>query len=312
MKEKEYIEDETLGRWLSGEMSEEELKVFKASHAYETYRHIAGYSSTLSAPSFNEEVLFDQIQSTKKSQKGHIIRMRYYRSIAVAATVVVLVGIGSLFFIDWRGVEESMVSVAVGNSETKKIVLPAKSTIHLNAVSSIEYDTSTWETERTVKLRGEAYFDVTKGKAFQVMTKSGTIAVLGTEFNVRERNGMMEISCFEGKVKVTDTHSKSVILTKEQSVKITNGAIVDDWSQELEETPDWLNGESSFYEASLETVLIELENQYGVKIERNRDYQDRLYTGTFIHGDLKEASKMIFLPMQLPYEIKSDSLIVIN
>lgn len=312
MKKEEHIDDEVLGRWLSGEMSPEELESFKSSDAYETYRHIAEYSSTLSTPAFEKDALFAKIQSGKQVSKGRVVRMNTSRRwLGIAATVLVLIGIGSLFFVDWAGSGEA-VSIVAGNSETKEVTLPAQSKVNLNAASSLEYDKSDWEEERLVKLKGEAYFDVSKGNSFQVVTSSGTVAVLGTEFNIRERNGTMEVSCYEGKVKVTDNQNKSVILTQSKSVKIINGSIAENWTPELEEQPSWFQGESSFHEASLENVLIELENQYDIQIQRNKDYQNRLYTGAFIHGNLQEAAKMIFLPMQLSYEIKSDSLIVIN
>jgi transmembrane sensor len=313
MEEKGHMDDELLGRWLSGEMSPEELEAFKSSEAYDTYRHIAEFSSQLSAPSFDQNTLFEKIQANKHKTEAPIVQMRSNRRwIGIAATIIVLIGIGSLFFVNWGTSESELVAVNVGNQETKEVVLPGKSTVNLNAVSSIEYDKSSWEEERVVKLKGEGYFDVTKGKSFKVETTSGTITVLGTEFNIRERNGTMEVSCYEGKVKVTDTQNKSVKLTENMSVKIENGRIVDDWSPELEESPSWFQGESSFYEASLENVLLELENQYGVRIEHNKDFSDRLYTGAFIHGNLEEATKMVFLPMQLSYEVVNDSIIVIK
>ncbi|MDG1330958.1 MAG: FecR domain-containing protein [Crocinitomicaceae bacterium] len=313
MKEEGHIDDELLGRWLSGEMTPEELASFESSDSFETYRHIAEFSSKLSTPSFDDQALFDKIQVNKRRAQAPVVKMRNYRWVGIAATFIVLIGIGSLFFVDWGIPAQDAVLRVSTDAETKEIVLPSKSKVNLNVASTIEYDRSTnWEDERVVELKGEAYFDVTKGRPFSVKTSSGTISVLGTEFNIRERNGTMEISCYEGKVKVTDTKSQSVILTVGESAKIVNGKLVTSWTPELEDEPTWFTGESSFYEASLENVFIELENQYGIDVQRNQDYSNRLYSGAFVHENLEDASKMVFLPMQISYEIIGDSLIVIK
>jgi transmembrane sensor len=77
------------------------------------------------------------------------------------------------------------IKVAYGSKTT--IELPDSSTVILNSGSTLSYPDK-FETEsRTVKLTGEAFFEVKKNskRPFYVQTKDVTIRVLGTVFNVK-------------------------------------------------------------------------------------------------------------------------------
>jgi transmembrane sensor len=77
------------------------------------------------------------------------------------------------------------IKVAYGSKTT--IELPDSSVVVLNSGSTLSYPNK-FETEsRTVKLTGEAFFEVKKNskRPFYVKTKDVTIRVLGTKFNVK-------------------------------------------------------------------------------------------------------------------------------
>lgn len=67
-----------------------------------------------------------------------------------------------------------------------KTVLPDGSAVYLNSVSQLKFPASFSGSERRVELVGEAYFEVVKDakRPFIVTTKSQSIKVLGTSFNV--------------------------------------------------------------------------------------------------------------------------------
>ena len=67
-----------------------------------------------------------------------------------------------------------------------RITLPDGSVIWLNSESRLEYPLAFSATERRVRMRGEAYFDVAKdaAKPFVVETAHQAVTVLGTGFNV--------------------------------------------------------------------------------------------------------------------------------
>lgn len=311
MEDKEHIDDELLGRWLAGDLNDEELKKFKASTSFITYKSIAEMSSNLVVAPYDEEQELKKLHAKKIAKPGKIIQMRRYKWLAAAASIAIIVGVGSLFFFNQNSIGEE-ISVATLQTEKKTITLPNKSTIDLNIASSITYHTENWEKERKVKLKGEAFFDITKGKPFTVETNSGTIEVLGTTFNIRERNDYIEIVCYSGKVKVTDKNSETIVLSKGNSTRIVSGNLQTDWNPDSSNEPSWISGESTFEDVPLENVVRELENQYGVKIRRSSNFNNRVYSGAFTHDNIEEAARMVFLPMQIEYKIQSDSMIVIK
>ncbi len=75
--------------------------------------------------------------------------------------------------------------------------------VMINHTSALTVEGMNGSDERRVSLTGEAFFRVRKtGAPFVVATSVGTVTVLGTEFNVRVRDGRMEVAVVEGSVRV--------------------------------------------------------------------------------------------------------------
>lgn len=90
--------------------------------------------------------------------------------------------------------------------ETKTIVLPDRSTVVLNANSSLRY-AADWDSHvtRSVELSGEAFFTVqptANHRKFIVRTALLDVEVLGTAFNVSQRRTTARVVLQEGKVQL--------------------------------------------------------------------------------------------------------------
>ncbi|PWL31562.1 MAG: histidine kinase [Fluviicola sp. XM-24bin1] len=311
MAEEKDISDELLGRWLAGELTEEERIEFEQSEAYRSYQVIAEYSEQLEVGSFDTDAAYERLKEKRNAPpKAKIIGMPRSRFLAVAASILVLIGIGSLFLIGDAAVENTTISVADG--ERKEVKLPDNSTVALNANSSIIFNKGSWKKERNVELKGEALFTVKKGKRFRVTTQHGTVEVLGTQFNVLDRNDRTEVICYTGKVRVTDSKGASTILTKGMAARMNKGILANNWEPEINEKPDWQLGYSTFEEVPLQDVLEELEAQYAIKIQVKADINGRTYHGAFPHDNLDQALALIFGPMQLKYTKESGTIVVID
>ena len=154
------------------------------------------------------------------------------------------------------------------------------------------------------------FFKVAKGSKFSVITKEGRVTVLGTQFNVKQRDNYFEVICFEGSVGV-DYKEKSVVLKPGYSFLIIDGNLyAKDLDIRLE--PSWVDNESYFNSLPYKTVLSELERQYRISIETNNIDLAQLFTGTFKHDDLELALKSVTLPLNLKYQIKNDTTIVLE
>lgn len=314
MSEKLYIDDELLGRWLAGELEGDELAQFESLDAYQTFQKIAQYSNDLESPEYNTELELGKLQEslrTSKKESPGIIKMTFFRKLAVAASVLLLIGLGTyITFFRNSGVENIAEFTAQG--ETKQIVLPDASTVDLNISSSIEYNPEEWQDKREIQLNGEGYFKVEKGSKFKVNTDHGSIEVLGTEFNIRNRLDITEVVCYEGKVKVTDLQGVSTILTAGMAVKIDDGEMNAEWKPQVQDEVEWKNGSSSFHNSPFKNVIQELENQYKIAVEVQTSLEDRHFTGMIPHNNLESALAEISFIMNLNYEIASDSVVIIR
>ena len=207
---------------------------------------------------------------------------------------VLVLGVALFYFL----FTDDAVKIETLAGEKRTIELPDASTVTLNALSSLQYDKDAWPDRRELELEGEAFFDVSKGKTFSVNTANGTVTVLGTEFNVKQRGTFFEVSCFEGKVQV-DRASDREILTAGELLRYSEGRLVR--GRISDDGPSWTKNISSFQNVRLFEVLAELERQYGIKVSTGEVNTDILFTGGFVHDDLENALKSITEPLGLNF-----------
>ncbi|MDZ7646182.1 MAG: FecR domain-containing protein [Cytophagales bacterium] len=197
-----------------------------------------------------------------------------------------------------------------GFGETREVVLPDQSVVTLNAKSTIAFSKDNWQEERNVKLDGEAFFSVQKGEKFQVVTGSGTVTVLGTQFNVKDRNQFYEVTCYEGKVQVA-ANSSPVQLTAKHAYREVHKKAMQSL-MEIAVTPTWFNNESEFESVPFQEVLRELERQYEVTINTKDIDVTQLYTGRFPNTDLTTALKSVTIPFGLTYQVNDKEILIMH
>jgi ferric-dicitrate binding protein FerR (iron transport regulator) len=151
---------------------------------------------------------------------------------------------------------------------------------------------------------------VAKGSRFDVITSSGVVTVLGTQFNVKVRDNYFEVICYEGLVAV-NSDNEIVELPPNYMFRIINGEVFTD-SNLIDTAPSWLINESSFISIPYEQVIKEFERQYNVVITTNEVDLEQLFTGRFTHNDISLALKSISLPFNLSYELEEDQHIVLS
>ena len=196
------------------------------------------------------------------------------------------------------------------NGEITSLTLPDNSQVTLNAGSKVVYSGNRFNTRRKIQLTGEAYFKVTKGNTFSVVTTEGTVTVLGTTFNVRSRDEKLSVFCYTGKVKVSD-HFKSVYLTKgKKTAKLPGEILQDAQPTALNEGLQWRNGSFYFQNAPLKEVLAELSRQYNVVIHLPEYEENRVITTSFNNKNIASALFNILWPLNLKAEKKDGKYIV--
>ena len=288
-------------KWLNNELSEEEVKALKESENLETLEKIAFYASQMQAPKIDAQqalAAFKEHRLSKKETK--VVPLNFKTFMRVAAILVVM--LASSYFLFFNSTKSFETQIA----QTQNITLPDASEVILNAQSTLKYNKKTWENKRDLELSGEAFFKVNKGQKFTVNTPVGTVQVLGTQFNVKERPNYFEVQCYEGLVAVT-YNNETQELSKGKSFRVLDGAIqvVDDFNAE---NPSWIQAESSFDKIPLSQVISELERQYNLKVDFQAVDGSQLFTGSFTHSDKNIALQSITIPLKLSYKIEGKNV----
>ncbi len=228
--------------------------------------------------------------------------IRTWPVIAMAAGLALLIGVAALI-----GFYTKTVDVPAG--QHLEVYLPDNSTVRLNAQSTLSYKPFLWKIARIVKFEGEAWFDVMKGKQFEIISDKGKTIVLGTTFNIYSRNSDYQVTCITGKVKVLEiTGTREVTLNPGQQAAINSDgdfAIQSDINTEL--TLSWLNNKFSFTSVPLVKVFEEIGRQYGVEISFPAGLE-KTYTGTFVKdSSVENVLNLVCRPFDLNFTRKSDN-----
>jgi transmembrane sensor len=183
--------------------------------------------------------------------------------------------------------------------EKEELSLPDGSNVVLNAASNLRYYPWRWYFSRKVELVGEGFFEVEKGRKFQVNTPLGKVEVLGTSFNVRARNKHFSVACLSGKVRVS-TSKNACLLTPGQSTgAIDNARLSEPATVEVNESAAWREGRFYFRETSLSEVFEELQRQYDIRIQTSPAIARRVTTTYFETSNLDSALFKVCWPMRL-------------
>ena len=297
--EKNFLDDTFLARWVSGDLSTEELEAFKKSSDYHKFNKINEVAQKLKTPAYNKQTAFSKLQQQLESEKDNNKIERRIPIWMYSAAAVLLIAFGIFYFLNLQSHHQT------GFSEQLAVILPDDSKVQLNANSQIDFNSKGWETNREVKLVGEAFFDVEKGTTFKVLTDLGVVEVLGTEFNIIARQNFFEILCYEGRVKVNSLDVKEETILKEgKAFRIVNGDL-EKWTF-TDRKSSWLQGESTFRNTPLFQVINTIENQFNVTINASKIDTNQKFTGGFTHKNLRLALKTVFETMNISYTIKDE------
>jgi len=296
------MQENYLAKWLNGDLSEAELAEFKNSDAYASYARIIEASDGLKAPVFDSDSAYAALKNRRELEDTKVVKLHPFRKFLRVAAAAAVLMIGAYFYLNTLNA-----NIATAFAENKSISLPDASEVILNADSELSYSKSKWDENRNVTLKGEAFFKVAKGKRFTVATDAGNISVLGTQFNVENRDGFFEVTCFEGLVSVGFNDMK-VKLAAGKSFVAINGAIVEVGAPG-ESEPSWINDESSFKSVPLKFVLDEFERQHDIAVTTQNINLEQLFTGTFSNSDSKLALKSISVPSQIKFKFEGDKVL---
>jgi len=132
-----------------------------------------------------------------------------------AAVFLLVASITSILYLTRNAADRQFAATTTPLTDT----LPDGSLITLNKRSDISYPAN-FKKQRTVRLQGEAFFKIApdKEKPFKVYTDNVTITVLGTSFNVRNKENTTEIIVESGLIRVTDSLHDVIVHPSEKLI----------------------------------------------------------------------------------------------
>lgn len=194
------------------------------------------------------------------------------------------------------------------------VMLPDSTIVCLNSGSVLEISDS-FESCRSVTLKGEGYFEVKADKSnpFYINTPKGVkIMVTGTEFNLccYEDQNDVKLSLVRGSVEVISGENTIYRVSENEDIRITDGKIMKS-AAKVEDAAAWTKGKLLFDDTPMKDVIIRLERWYGVDIsvEDIRIYNSS-FTGEFSGESLVQVLELLSITSDIEYNIKGNTVIL--
>lgn len=285
-------------KWLEGTLNSEEKIAFEALEDSAKLKRISNAMPNFKSPELETNKIKNNINLNTNKNPNTMLK----RLLPFAALIVIALGITYFFNSD------STINTATKIGEMAKVDLPDKTKVTLNAGSTLTFDEGSWDENRITQLEGEAFFNVSKGSKFTVNTTQGKVTVLGTQFNVKQRNEFFEVHCYEGSVEVEHPLRK-VILKPGEYISIYQKQVTSG-NLPIVKAPSWTEGRNVFRGVPYNEILDELSRQYDVTITTDIEASKRLFTGAFNNDNLEEALKAVTAPLKLDYKITGKNVII--
>jgi transmembrane sensor len=190
-------------------------------------------------------------------------------------------------------IDTSTHEIQVPKGGTFRLVLPDGSKVWMNAHSNLSY-AADFLHNRTIKLRGEAYFEVEHDPKhpFRVMADQIQVEVLGTAFNLKAYPNEATRSAYvtQGTVKVRSNDQSRVLVPQDLAEINSQG----EWSvSQMDAYPilAWKDNLFCFNGTTIEEIAAQVERWYQVEVEL-----DPKVKGIQFYGEIprKETANQLF------------------
>lgn len=219
----------------------------------------------------SEEILgeLEKLRMGIKETQQPVVQINRRRSLlGIAAVFLMLIMAVSL----WKNSKKQEVEMLTAQTvfgKIKTIALSDGSEVILNANSELRFAKELAVTgKREVWLDGEAFFKVAHQNElpFIVHTQKGNVRVLGTSFNVSQRQTDFEVTLVEGKVQLQLPNHTKVNLQPGEQAQVSNQTI-DVIKVDTETTAAWRTNQMNFKNVPISRIITQVENDFGWSIQ---------------------------------------------
>ena len=326
MQQKKNIDyDQLLSSYFSGSISEEDKKVLeewknssegnrnifdetkKLKVSMNLLSEIKGYNTTKALSHVHKKIL---VASLKYKHKF----IFYCQRIAAILFFPVLIA-GAIYFIQEN--KSSLVvwqNITTSGGVRSQFHLSDGTEVYLNSCSSLKYPSSFTGKFRDVKLKGEAFFHVTKNKKNPFIVHLGKInvKVVGTKFDVinYDDEKSTDVILTDGKVKLMESiaSSENKLITE---MKPGQKAVYKKGSQNIilntvdpEKYISWIKGQLIFKDDSIKEVVKKLNRWFNVKIKiADPEISNYIYTATFQEETIEQIINFLCRTSPIRYTV---------
>jgi len=209
---------------------------------------------------------------------------------AAAATALIL--FTSIFLLrQTTQIEPTLLADAGENITT--VELQDGSSVTLRPNSQL-YQNEISDQQLSYSLSGEALFEVTHNpdREFRVETSEGRVRVLGTTFNLSERNSKTDVYLIEGQIAFeTVDLNQSVTLSAGEGATIQDLQLSEPFRFEEINVTSWTQNRLTFSERSAGSIAEELEFHFGIEIEMEESIRSEILGGSITLEDREQSLK---------------------
>lgn len=234
---------------------------------------------------------------------------------AIAASIAFLLAIG-YGVLSQLPQQQDWIEVQTALNETQVLNLSDGSQVTLNENSHFSYPVSFAKDTRTVRLTGEAFFEVEKaeGKRFTVLAEGTKTEVIGTAFYLQAYpNQEVRIQVKEGKVAfASQDNGEAVFLTPGEEARMP-GSRQTPAKQAIEDPnfQSWQNKKLQFSDTRLDQLVKTLEAYYETPIAiGNKELSNCRFTVSFEDSKLEDVLEILSLTANLSIEQESGTYII--
>ncbi|MGE0931451.1 FecR family protein [Peijinzhouia sedimentorum] len=252
---------------------------------------------------------FENRQPKKRLFSAKRIQLGIVSFILLMAVSVVWFGVGEI--------TSNTISKSTHRWQRSLITLGDGSKVWLNELSTIEFPEQFSETERTIILSGEAFFEVTPDslRPFVIESNGLITRVLGTSFNIKSYADLeaVEVTVRTGKVSIENYESPTVKLELLPNEKGTfdkdEGVLSKSNINNPEKYFGWINNFMVLENETLNEVAQMLESRFEIEIQ----FSDPAIGLCQLSGKLKDNSLTGILDaistiLNLTYEVKGRTI----
>lgn len=314
------MDKKELERYLKGQLSSSELESFRQYLAQEKLEELEQLmlqdweTNLVQQDKVGTELSQAMLHNIKQQigQDQPVRKLIPRRSWQIAAGFALLTVLVATL---WNLAQAQPTLVVNNTKAIKKVTLEDGSVVWLNQKTELSYLMTS--KKRSLTLKGEAFFEVTKNpqRPFVVQTGALSTTVLGTSFNVEAfpEDERVEVSLVTGKVAIEvkkgNALNQIVLFPGEQiEYQPNNGKIVKSLFQTADETA-WRSGRLVLQKMPLNLALNQISRLYSAELHFDAlQLKKCIVTSTFNKTDpIDEVLSVILFSSDLSYQKKGGS-----